>query len=204
MRCACACTGDNILVAKKVCTEIGLDTTYTLTGDQMRGLPIDDEAPELFDLFMKTTVFARLSPTQKARVIRVLRLNGRIVGMLGDGVNDALALKESDCGVTVDTGADLAKEAADMILTEKSLAVLHHGIISGRRVHGNTLKYIKMTASSNFGNVFSVVIAAGWLKWLPMQPIQLLINNIIYDVSQARASERIRPHMTVHDDVVNR
>jgi len=177
-------TGDDELVAKKVCQEIGLDTTYLLTGNEMRNLTLDDNDPDLRQLFLRTTIFAKLSPSQKARVVYVLKDMGNTVGFLGDGINDALALREADVGISVDSGSDLAKDVADIILTEKSLAVLHQGIVEGRTTHGNTIKYIKMTASSNFGNVFSVLIASSWLTFLPMLPIHFLINNMMYDISQ--------------------
>jgi len=177
-------TGDDELVAKKVCQEIGLDTTHMLTGSEMRHLTVDDSDPELRALFLRTTIFAKLSPSQKARVVFVLRDMGYVIGFLGDGINDALALREADVGISVDTGSDLAKDVADIILTEKDLGVLHQGIVEGRTTHGNTIKYIKMTASSNFGNVFSVVIASAWLPFLPMLPIHFLITNMMYDISQ--------------------
>jgi len=145
---------------------------------------MDDTDPELIATLVRTTLFARLNPSQKARVVGVLREQGHTVGFLGDGINDALALREADVGISVDSGSDLAKDVADIILTEKSLGVIHYGILQGRITHGNTVKYIKMAASSNFGNVFSVLVAAGWLKFLPMKPVQLLTQNLIYDISQ--------------------
>jgi len=135
-------------------------------------------------IFLRTVLFARMSPNQKARVVRVLRDCGNIVGFLGDGVNDALAIRESDVGVSVDSGSDLAKDAADIILTEKNLDVLLHAIEQGRQTQGNTIKYIKMAASSNFGNVFSILVASAWLPFLPMLPIHLLTQNLLYDISQ--------------------
>jgi len=138
----------------------------------------------LREVLMRTVLFARLDPNQKARVVRVLREMGNTVGFLGDGINDALALRESDVGVSVDSGADLAKDAADIILTEKSLDVLHRALVFGRITHGNTIKYIKMTASSNFGNVFSMIVASAWLPFLPMMPIHILCQNLIYEISQ--------------------
>jgi len=177
-------TGDHLLVAKKVCADIGLDVTYTLSGEELQHFTMDDTDKELRACFERTTLFARLNPGQKARVVGVLREMGHTVGFLGDGVNDALALREADVGISVDSGSDLAKDVADIILTEKSLSVLHYGIVQGRVTHGNTIKYIKMTASSNFGNVFSVVIAAAWLPFLPMLPIHLLLQNLFYDFSQ--------------------
>lgn len=131
-----------------------------------------------------TTVFAKLTPLQKARVVKALQANGHTVGFLGDGINDAPALRDADVGISVDTGADIAKETADIILLEKSLMVLEEGVIKGRETFGNILKYLNMTASSNFGNVFSVLIASAFLPWEPMLAMQLLIQNLIYDLSQ--------------------
>jgi Mg2+-importing ATPase len=131
-----------------------------------------------------TVLFAKLSPPQKARIIAALKRRGHTVGFLGDGINDAPALREADAGVSVDTAADVARESADIILLEKSLMVLEEGVVLGRQTHGNTIKYIKMTASSNFGNVFSVLVASAWLPFLPMLAIQLLIQNLLYDISQ--------------------
>jgi len=130
-------------------------------------------------------VFARLNPQQKVRVIEALKRDGRVVGFLGDGINDGPALRAADVGISVDTAVDIAKESADIILLEKSLTVLEEGVIEGRKVFGNILKYIRMTASSNFGNVFSVVGASALLPFLPMQPVQILVNNLLYDMSQA-------------------
>lgn len=129
-------------------------------------------------------VFAKLSPLQKSRIIKVLQKNGHVVGFMGDGINDSAALKQADVGISVDNAVDIAKEAADIILLEKSLMVLEDGVIEGRRVFGNIIKYIKMTASLNFGNVFSVLIASAFLPFMPMLPIQLLIQNLLYDFSQ--------------------
>jgi Mg2+-importing ATPase len=131
-----------------------------------------------------TTIFAKMSPMQKSRVIRALQRNGHTVGYLGDGINDAAALKDADVGISVDTAVDIAKESADIILLEKSLLVLEEAVIEGRKTFANIIKYIKMTASSNFGNVFSVLIASIFLPFLPMLPIQLLVQNLLYDVSQ--------------------
>ena len=131
-----------------------------------------------------TTIFAKMSPVQKSRVIRALQRNGHTVGYLGDGINDAAALKDADVGISVDTAVDIAKESADIILLEKSLLVLEEAVIEGRKTFANIIKYIKMTASSNFGNVFSVLIASIFLPFLPMLPIQLLVQNLLYDISQ--------------------
>jgi P-type Mg2+ transporter len=173
-------TGDNAIVARKICRDVGLDVQHIATGSEIEGL--DDDA--LSDLAERTTIFAKLSPTQKARVVSVLKARGHTVGFMGDGINDATALREADVGVSVDTAVDVAKEAADIILLEKSLLVLERGIVEGRRTFGNVIKYIKMTASSNFGNVFSVLVASAFLPFLPMLAVQLLVQNLLYDVSQ--------------------
>ena len=173
-------TGDNALVTRKICRDVGLGAERIVTGDQLRGL---SEA-ELMELAEKTTVFARLSPSQKDDIIRALQRGGHVVGYLGDGINDAPAMKTADVGISVDTAVDVAKESADIILLKKSLLVLEDGIIEGRRVFGNIIKYIKMGASSNFGNMFSVVGGSYFLPFLPMAPIQVLVNNLLYDVSQ--------------------
>lgn len=173
-------TGDNGTVARKVCRDVGLKVEGVLDGGEIDAL---DEAA-LTEVAARTTVFAKLNPLQKARVVRVLRAKGHTVGFLGDGINDAPALREADIGVSVDTATDIAKESADIILLEKSLMVLEQGVLEGRTTFGNMMKYIKMTASSNFGNVFSVLIASAFLPFLPMLPIHLLIQNLLYDISQ--------------------
>ena len=173
-------TGDNAIVARKICRDVGLDAEHVATGREVESL--DDNA--LAELAARTTIFAKLSPMQKARVVRVLKSNGHTVGFLGDGINDATALREADVGISVDTAVDVAKEAADIILLEKSLLVLERGIVEGRRTFGNVIKYIKMTASSNFGNVFSVLVASAFLPFLPMLAVQLLVQNLLYDISQ--------------------
>lgn len=132
----------------------------------------------------RTTVFAKLTPLQKSRIVKALQANGHTVGFLGDGINDAPALRDADVGISVDSAADIAKETADIILLEKSLMVLEQGVIKGRETFGNILKYLNMTASSNFGNVFSVLVASAWLPWEPMLALQLLVQNLIYDISQ--------------------
>jgi P-type Mg2+ transporter len=173
-------TGDNELVARKVCREVGLDVSKTVVG-----IDVDKASDaELEVLVEKTTLFAKLSPPQKARVIRALKRRGHTVGFLGDGINDAPALRDADVGVSVDTGADVARESSDVILLEKSLLVLEEGVISGRTTFANILKYIKMAASSNFGNVFSVLVASIWLPFFPMLPLQMLVQNLLYDISQ--------------------
>jgi Mg2+-importing ATPase len=151
-----------------------------VTGDQLVGL---SEA-KLTVLANKTTVFARLSPLQKEQIICALQRGGHVVGFLGDGINDAAAMKTADVGISVDTAVDVAKESADIILLEKNLLVLEDGIIEGRKVFGNIIKYIKMGASSNFGNMFSMVGASLFLPFLPMAPIQVVVNNLLYDFSQ--------------------
>ena len=173
-------TGDNALVTTKICKDVGLTIDGLATGDQLRGL----NDAELTALAEKTTVFARLSPAQKDQIIRALQRGGHVVGFMGDGINDAPAMKTADVGISVDTAVDVAKESADIILLKKSLLVLEDGIIEGRKVFGNIIKYIKMGASSNFGNMFSVIGASLWLPFLPMAPIQVLINNLLYDFSQ--------------------
>ena len=173
-------TGDNALVTRKICKDVGLEVGDIVTGDRLRGL----SDPELTALAEKTTVFARLSPSQKDDIIRALQRGGHVVGFMGDGINDAPAMKTADVGISVDTAVDVAKESADIILLKKSLLVLEDGIIEGRKVFGNIIKYIKMGASSNFGNMFSVVGGSYFLPFLPMAPIQVLTNNLLYDFSQ--------------------
>lgn len=173
-------TGDNAQVAEKVCAEMGLATKRTFTGAQLDGL--DDAAFEA--AAQSGTVFARISPEQKARLITVLRRTGRSVGFLGDGVNDALALHSADVGISVDTATDVAKDAADVVLLEKDLDVLATGVAEGRRIFANTVKYVLMGTSSNFGNMFSAAAASAVLTFLPMLPSQILLNNLLYDTSQ--------------------
>lgn len=173
-------TGDNERVARKVCKDVGLPKPRTLIGHQIEAM----SDAELEQAAEETTLFAKLNPSQKARIIAALKRRGHTVGFLGDGINDAPALREADAGVSVDTAADIAKESADIILLEKSLMVLEEGVLLGRQTYGNTIKYVKMTASSNFGNVFSVLVASVWLPFLPMLAIHLLIQNLLYDISQ--------------------
>lgn len=173
-------TGDNDLVTKKICSEVGLDIKGLMTGEQMEKITDD----QLKEVVKTTTVFARLSPIQKERVIRALHKNNHTVGYLGDGINDAPALKISDVGISVNNAVDIAKESADIILLQKNLLVLRDGVIEGRRVFGNIFKYIKMGASSNFGNMFSMTGASFLLPFLPMLPIQIILNNLLYDISQ--------------------
>jgi Mg2+-importing ATPase len=173
-------TGDNELVSRKVCQDVGLKIDGIVTGDKLKGLS-DDEFAKLVE---KTTVFARLSPAQKEQIIHALQRAGHVVGFMGDGINDAPAMKAADVSISVDTAVDVAKESADIILLEKNLMVLEDGILEGRRVFGNIIKYIKMGASSNFGNMFSMVGGSFFLPFLPMAPIQVLVNNLLYDFSQ--------------------
>lgn len=173
-------TGDNELVTQKICKEVGLPVGTPLLGSDIEVM----SDAELASAAGQTTVFAKLSPTHKERIIRVLRSADHVVGFLGDGINDAPALKSADVGISVDTAVDIAKEAADIILLEMSLLVLEKGVIEGRKVFGNIIKYIKMGASSNFGNMFSVLGASLFLPFLPMLPLQVLINNLLYDLSQ--------------------
>lgn len=173
-------TGDNAVVTAKICREVGISVGKPLLGRDIAGL--DDVA--LGKVVEHTVVFAKMSPLDKARVIAALRARGHTVGYLGDGINDAPALRDADVGISVDTASDIAKESADIILLEKSLMVLEDGVIKGRETFGNIIKYIKMTASSNFGNVFSVLVASAFLPFLPMLPVQLLIQNLCYDISQ--------------------
>ncbi|AGG87461.1 MULTISPECIES: magnesium-translocating P-type ATPase [Rhodanobacter] len=173
-------TGDNEAVTRKICREVGLDVEHSAQGRQIE--PLDDAA--LDELVKRTTVFAKMSPLQKARVVKSLQRQGHTVGFLGDGINDAPALREADVGISVDTATDIAKESADIILLEKNLMVLEEGVIEGRITFGNIIKYIKMTASSNFGNMFSVLVASAFLPFLPMLPLQILVLNLLYDISQ--------------------
>jgi Mg2+-importing ATPase len=173
-------TGDNELVSRKICGEVGLLIDHVLTGAAIENM----NDAELATAAESTILFVRLSPFDKRRIIRALQSIGRVVGFVGDGINDAPALRVADVGISVDTAVDIAKEAADTILLEKSLLVLEEGVIEGRKVFANILKYIRMGASSNFGNMFSVLGASIWLPYLPMSPIKILTNNLLYDFSQ--------------------
>ena len=173
-------TGDNEAVTRKICREVGLDVEHSAQGRDIEAL---DDA-ELDALVAQTTVFAKMSPLQKARVVKSLQRQGRTVGFLGDGINDAPALREADVGISVDTATDIAKESADIILLEKNLMVLEEGVVEGRVTFGNIIKYIKMTASSNFGNVLSMLVASIFLPFLPLLPLQILVLNLLYDISQ--------------------
>jgi Mg2+-importing ATPase len=173
-------TGDNEVVTRKICKEVGLAVENAMLGKDVEAMS-DAQLPEAAE---RATIFTKMSPLQKSRVIRALKSRGHTVGYLGDGINDAAALKDADVGISVDTAVDIAKESADIILLEKSLLVLEQAVIEGRRTFANIIKYIKMTASSNFGNVFSVLVASIFLPFLPMLPIQLLTQNLLYDISQ--------------------
>ncbi|WP_425489018.1 magnesium-translocating P-type ATPase [Mycobacterium vicinigordonae] len=173
-------TGDNPRVAEKVCADLGLASKGTVTGAQLQSFDEDAFA----DAAVNHTIFARISPEQKARLIACLRGHGRSVGFLGDGVNDALALHSADVGISVDSATDVAKDAADVVLLEKDLGVLATGVAEGRRIFANTIKYVLMGTSSNFGNMFSAAAASALLSFLPMLPSQILLNNLLYDSSQ--------------------
>jgi Mg2+-importing ATPase len=173
-------TGDNHLVTRKICKEVGLQTGHIVLGSEIEAMSDEELAVAAED----HNVFARLTPAHKDRLVRALRSRGHIVGFLGDGINDAPAIRTADIGISVDSAVDIAKEAADIILLEKSLLVLEQGVQEGRRTFANILKYIKMTASSNFGNVLSVLVASAFLPFLPMLPLQLLVQNLLYDISQ--------------------
>ncbi|HWZ14304.1 MAG TPA: magnesium-translocating P-type ATPase [Mucilaginibacter sp.] len=173
-------TGDNEIVAKKICKDVGIPFSRILLGRDLEQMS-DEELTGQIDA---VSILAKLSPIQKSRVVKVLQAKGHTVGFMGDGINDAAALRDADVGISVDTAVDIAKESADIILLEKDLMVLRKGVIYGRRTFGNIIKYIKMTASSNFGNMFSMLGASALLPFLPMLPIQILINNLLYDISQ--------------------
>jgi Mg2+-importing ATPase len=173
-------TGDNPRVAEKVCTDLGLASKGTITGAQLEALGDD----EFSDAAQNHTIFARVSPEQKAQLITSARRTGRSVGFLGDGVNDALALHAADVGISVESATDVAKDAADVVLLEKDLGVLATGVAEGRRIFANTIKYVLMGTSSNFGNMFSAAAASALLPFLPMLPSQILLNNLLYDSSQ--------------------
>jgi P-type Mg2+ transporter len=173
-------TGDNDRVAQKVCTDIGLAADGTLTGTQLDQL---DDA-QLAAALPNTTIFARVTPEQKSRIIKSQRAVGSTVGFLGDGVNDAVALHDADVGISVQTATDVAKDAADIVLLDKDLDVLATGIVEGRRIFANAIKYVLMGTSSNVGNMFSAAGASLFLSFLPMLPTQILLNNLLYDASE--------------------
>lgn len=172
-------TGDNDRVTRCICKQVGLKVSNLLLGSDVERMSDD----ELIQVAESTDVFAKLSPDQKARVVTALRSGGHTVGFMGDGINDAAAMKSADIGISVDTAVDIAKESADIILLEKDLMVLEQGIIEGRKTYANMIKYIKMTASSNFGNMFSVLAASALLPFLPMESVHLILLNLIYDPS---------------------
>jgi Mg2+-importing ATPase len=173
-------TGDNDRVASRLCADLGVPVAGTLTGAALDGM--DDAA--LQAALPGTTIFARVTPEQKSRVIRAQRAQGTDVGFLGDGVNDAIALHDADVGISVDSGTDVAKDAADIVLLEKDLDILADGVVEGRRIFANTIKYVLMGTSSNFGNMFSAAGASVFLPFLPMTATQILLNNLLYDVSE--------------------
>ena len=173
-------TGDNEMVALKVCREVGLAVQGVLLGKDVDAL--NDAA--LAQAADSNNVFAKLSPLNKERLVSTLRANGHVVCFMGDGINDAPALRAADIDISVDSAVDIAKEAADIILLEKSLMVLEEGVMEGRKIFSNMLQYIRMTASSNFGNVFSVLVASAFLPFLPMLPLHLSVQNLLYNLSQ--------------------
>jgi P-type Mg2+ transporter len=173
-------TGDNEIITAYICKEVGMPVEHLLLGSQIEGMT----ETALAEAATKTSVFARLAPAHKEHIIRALQSKGHVLGFMGDGINDAPALKAADVGISVDSAVDIAKESSDIILLENSLLILEQGVMEGRRVFGNIVKYIKMAASSNFGNMFSVVGASAFLRFLPMLPIQVLTNNLLYDFSQ--------------------
>ena len=174
-------TGDSDRVTRSVCEQVGIDAGHIVLGYEIEALS-DDELKKVVE---ECKVFVKLSPDQKARIVTQLKANGHTVGYMGDGINDALAMRQADVGISVDTAVDIAKEMADVILLEKDLMVLEEGILEGRRTYANTIKYIKMTASSSFGNMFSVLCASAFLPFLPMTSIQLILLSLVYDLSCA-------------------
>lgn len=173
-------TGDNAVITEKICHDVGLNIDEIMTGLEVEAMNDDDLKAKV----EQVSVFCKLTPLQKSRILKLLQANGHTVGFLGDGINDAPALRDADVGISVDTGTDIAKESADIILLEKDLMVLEQGVIKGRETFGNIIKYLNMTASSNFGNVFSVLIASAFIPFLPMLAIHLLVQNLLYDMSQ--------------------
>ena len=173
-------TGDNEIITKKICREVGIPVNKILMGGDIENMTDDELKAQIGDV----SILAKLSPIQKSRIVKLLQEMGHTVGFMGDGINDAAALRDADVGISVDTAVDIAKESADIILLEKDLMVLRKGVIYGRRTFGNIIKYIKMTASSNFGNMFSMLGASAFLPFLPMLPVQILVQNLLYDISQ--------------------
>ena len=186
-------TGDNDLITRKVCKEVGIHAEKVVLGSQVETM----SDPQLAEAVESTDIFARLSPAHKQRIVRALQLKGHVVGFMGDGINDAPALRTADVGISVDNAVDIAKESADVILLEKNLMVLEEGVLEGRKVFVNILKYVRMGASSNFGNMFSVIGASAWLPYLPMSPVQVLTNNLLYDFSQVPIpTDNVGPQQT--------
>ena len=173
-------SGDNEAVVKAISRQVGIDTSASVTGPELDVMSHEEK----MEAVVNSSIFSKLTPMQKAEIIQLLQANKNTVGFLGDGINDAAALRESDIGISVDSAVDIAKESADIILLEKDLMVLENGVLEGRRTFGNIVKYVKMTASSNFGNMFSVLATSAFLPFLPMLPIHLLIQNLLYDISQ--------------------
>jgi len=183
-------TGDSAEVAIAVCRGVGIDVKHVLTGDELAEIP----ANELAVRVSETTIFARVSPEQKAEILKALRITGKSIGFLGDGVNDAIALHDADVGISVDSGADVAKDAADVVLLEKDLEVLAKGVSHGRRVFSNTMKYVLMGTAGDFGNLFSAALGTMVLPFLPMAPGQVLLQDLLYDTSQLTIpSDRVDP-----------
>jgi len=173
-------TGDSELITQKICKDLGLKVKKIIIGKELEEL----SNKKLADIVEKVTIFAKMSPIQKSRIIKALKSKGHIVGFMGDGVNDANALKEADVGISVDTAVNIARASSNIILLEKNLMVLQAGVIEGRKIFSNILKYITMATSSNFGNVVTITVASTFLPFLPILPIQLLIQNMLYDISQ--------------------
>ncbi len=173
-------TGDNEIVTKKICRDVGIPINHIVLGNELEKMSDEEILAQIDDI----SIMAKLSPFQKSRIVKLLQYKGHTVGFMGDGINDAAAIRQADVGISVDTAVDIAKESADIILLEKDLMVLLTGVLYGRRTFGNIIKYIKMTASSNFGNMFSVLGASALLPFLPMLPIQILVQNLLYDISQ--------------------
>ena len=174
-------SGDNEAVVKAISRQVGIDTSTAVSGPELEIMSLDEKRKTVENCH----IFSKLTPMQKAEIIRLLQMNQHTVGFLGDGINDVAALRESDIGISVDSAVDIAKESADIILLEKDLMVLENGVLEGRKTFGNIVKYVKMTASSNFGNMLSVLAASAFLPFLPMLPIHILIQNLLYDISQA-------------------
>ena len=174
-------SGDNEAVVKAISRQVGIDTSTAVSGPELEIMSLDEKRKTVENCH----IFSKLTPMQKAEIIRLLQMNQHTVGFLGDGINDVAALRESDIGISVDSAVDIVKESADIILLEKDLMVLENGVLEGRKTFGNIVKYVKMTASSNFGNMLSVLAASAFLPFLPMLPIHILIQNLLYDISQA-------------------